>query len=99
MSFEDLVQADVVVLMDLFGIPAQLSDGVHDPKNIRVVFDQTSIDSMGVLSDKPQVNILTADLDELEIKNIVLTIKTVNYNIQKPFSDGYGLTLATLKRL
>jgi hypothetical protein len=99
MAFDDLVQSDSAVLMDLFGIPALLSDGVHDPKDIRVVFDQTSIDSMGVLSDQPQVNILTSDLDDRQTKNVVLTIKAVNYSIQKPLPDGYGLTLATLKRL
>ena len=98
MSFDDLVRDDCASLMDIFGIPATLSDGVHTTKPIKVVFDSTSIDSIGVLTDKPQVSLLTTDLENIDLKNTVLTINDTGYRILKPLTDGYGLSLATLAR-
>lgn len=99
MSFDELVNADCASLMDIFGVPATLSDGVHATKPIKVVFDKTSIDSIGVLTDKPQASLLTADLESIDLKNTVLTIDGTGYRILKPLADGYGLSLASLTRI
>jgi hypothetical protein len=99
MSFEDTAQNDAAVFMDIFGIPAVISDSALHKKDTRAVFDINSIDSIGVITDKPQVSILTADLAEFDIKNTVLTVRDTEYRILKPLPDGYGLSLATLARI
>ena len=99
MSFEDQIAADIPALMDVLGIPASLIEAGSTSKAIKVVFDNSSIDSMGILTDKPQVSLMTSDLDGRDLKNTVLTIKGTDYRILKPLGDGYGLSLATLTRI
>lgn len=99
MSFDDLVQNDSAAVMDMFGIPATISDAFTPAAATKVVFDNNSFDSMGVLTDKPQITLMTTDLAGLDLKTTVLTINSTDYRILKPLPDGYGLSTATLARI
>jgi hypothetical protein len=99
MGFNDLLIDDLDILLDAFGIPATLSDGVHPAKPLRVILDSNSINELGVITDKPQITIKEADLLELDMKNTTITVNDTNYRILKPFSDGSGLVVAGITRI
>lgn len=81
-----------------FGQAAILSDGLISFA-ANVIYEVTGFDAMGMSTDKPQITIETALLDNLDIRQTVVTISGVDYRLLKPLADGHGMSTVTLTGL
>jgi len=81
-----------------YGTPAVISQPEELDKSVKAIFDRNSLGEMGVLTDKPQAAILSADLDGVDLKTATITIGGTTYKMSKPLPDDAGLTTVMLTR-
>ena len=97
MNFE----ADNNIFFSDFGIPAVIQQPGQPDKPVTIIFALNSLDTMGVLTDKPQIVIADADLIDLDLKtgSITVTGKYPAARITKPLPDGFGIITAFLIKI
>lgn len=98
MSFDDLVNRSNAAVSSRFGRPGVIKSPGHADNPVTVIFDQNSLNEMGVLTDKPQASINMTDLAAADVKASTITINSVVYKMSRPMPDGSGMATVLLTR-
>lgn len=100
MSFDALMQRQATASNKRFGSPAVISQPGHPDKPVTVIFNLNSMDSMGVMTDKPQCAIYDTDLVGTDLKAATITVtgKFPAAKMARPMPDGAGMTTVLLTK-
>lgn len=90
---------DFNIVFDDFGISATISELNKADRQVQIIFDQQSLNDMGILTDKPQATLKASDLAGVDLKYTTITINNIAYRLIKPLPDGMGLIIAGLARV
>jgi len=82
-----------------FGTPAVIIQQGYPEKPVTVIFDAQSLSEHGVLTDKPQAILNSADLTDMEMRDITIMINGEEFRLGRPLADGLGLTTVNLTRI